>query len=499
MLHELVPLALLALSFSSAPSAQCITEAVASPPGWRGFATDVELSGDTVLLGAPLRSVAGVLHAGGARVYSRSATGWSLQATLNPPATVAEGRFGNEVAIEGDRAVVGAPGVGAAYVYERQGAAWALAQTLTPAQPAVQFGVAVALDGTRILIGASDDGTSAATGSAHVFELAGATWTETQTLTGPAGSQFGLEVALDGAWAMVGAPGLSAVFPFELVGAQWIGASAIEKREAYAFGSAIALDGTRALLGSRDVDGAASIHELGASGWELAASLDPIENVSYFGRAASLEGDRAVVGATYRAYVFERIGGAWPKTATVHPGLHSLDLFGTFGRSVSLEGDRLMVGEADIASVGGARGRLFEASFSSSDCWTFASDQVNLELASNVVATLDVFPGPAYAGNLYVVLGSVSGLAPGTSLGGAVLPLVSDPYLSFTIAKPNTPPLSSSFGFLDATGNGAAEFSTQAIQALPLAGVEVTHAAVVLDAATLQVEHVSNAIGLFLY
>ena len=500
MLHELVPLALLALSFSSAPSAQCITEAVASPPGWRGFATDVELSGDTVLLGAPLRSVAGVLHAGGARVYSRSATGWSLQATLNPPATVAEGRFGNEVAIEGDRAVVGAPGVGAAYVYERQGAAWALAQTLTPAQPAPQFGASVALDGARLLVGASGHCCPATGGSAHVFELAGATWSETQMLTGPIGVQFGLEVALDGPWAMVGAPDLSAVFPYELVGTQWVAKAAIENKEAAAFGIAIALDGTRALLGSLDTqNGAAAIFELGPSGWELAASLDPSEPVSQFGRATSLEGDRAVVGAGSRAYVFERSGGAWPKTAALDAGEYSLYTYGTFGHAVAQEGDRLMVGEVDAVALGGARGRVFEASFSSTDCWTFISDEPGLELGTDDIARLEFFPGPAYAGDFYFVLGSLSGLAPGISVGGAVLPLVSDPYLAFTIAKPNSPPLTSSFGILGGDGESTTLFSTASLQGMPLAGVEVTHAAVVLDATTLQIEHVSNAAGLFFY
>ena len=61
-----------------------------------------------------------------------------------------------------------------------------------------------------------------------------------------------LEVALDGPWAMVGAPDLAAVFPYELVGTQWVAKAAIENKEAAAFGIAIALDGTRALLGSLD-------------------------------------------------------------------------------------------------------------------------------------------------------------------------------------------------------------------------------------------------------
>ncbi|MEO1128438.1 MAG: dockerin type I domain-containing protein [Planctomycetota bacterium] len=116
-----------------------------------------------------------------------------------PPSAAEDLRFGTSVAIDGDRLVVGATGLevggvrrGAAYVYAFDGSEWTLEAELTPSDHAEEtsFGSAVAIAGETIAIGAPEDdfGVAGSTrpfgGSVYIYSYdAGAgTWTETATL-----------------------------------------------------------------------------------------------------------------------------------------------------------------------------------------------------------------------------------------------------------------------------------------------------------------------------
>src|SRR5690606_30174226 len=61
------------------------------------------------------------------------------------------------------------------------------------------FGLAVAVQGDRVVVGAPDDKT-AGRGSTYVYELDGDAWSQVQTLFGDdlANDYFGIAVALDG-------------------------------------------------------------------------------------------------------------------------------------------------------------------------------------------------------------------------------------------------------------------------------------------------------------
>ena len=97
--------------------------------------------------------------------------------------------FGFAVDIDGNTALIGAalediPGgggfnAGAAYVFTFDGTSWIEIQKLTASDRAANnfFGSAVALDGTRALIGASAIGVIK--GAVHVFDFDGTSWTET--------------------------------------------------------------------------------------------------------------------------------------------------------------------------------------------------------------------------------------------------------------------------------------------------------------------------------
>lgn len=82
-----------------------------------------------------------------------------------------------------------------------------------------------------------------------------------------------------------------------------------------------------------------------------------------------------------------------------------------------------------------------------------------VSVLANGSQTLSLSAGPANAGRAYLVLGSISGTAPGVPVGaGLVLPLHYDEYFGTTRSNPNTAILQNSLGVLDAQGNATCVF-----------------------------------------
>jgi hypothetical protein len=90
--------------------------------------------------------------------------------------------------------------------------------------------------------------------------------------------------------------------------------------------------------------------------------------------------------------------------------------------------------------------------------------------------TLDV--GAAFAGNVYVIAGSLSGTVPGIPFQGEVIPLNFDAYTNMTVTGGGGV-LIGGFGALNVLGQAVANFLLPPVPAL--AGVRVNHAAVVID------------------
>jgi hypothetical protein len=113
-------------------------------------------------------------------------------------------------------------------------------------------------------------------------------------------------------------------------------------------------------------------------------------------------------------------------------------------------------------------------------------------LATGGVQSLTLQAGPAQAGRLYLVLGTLSGTTPGLHVPPVTVPLNYDAYFEYTLLHPDSPPLSASFGLLSQSGTAAAAFSLPAGLGLP-APLELNHAFVVLSLPSLQLEFASNA------
>jgi hypothetical protein len=111
--------------------------------------------------------------------------------------------------------------------------------------------------------------------------------------------------------------------------------------------------------------------------------------------------------------------------------------------------------------------------------------------------TLDFTPGPAFAGDVYVIAGSTTGWAPGIPVGGFVVPLIYDGYTDYTITYANLGPLFNNLGLLGGAGTAQAQLVVPPGAPPGFAGVKVFHAAVALTPG-LVLNHVSNPVALSL-
>jgi hypothetical protein len=372
---------------SATPTVPVATLTNPSPAGFDRFGFSVAISGPRVVVRA-LYDETGAIRAGRAYVYDlASATPTVPVATLNSPSPADYDDFGNSVAISGTRVVVGGRGddtgasdAGRAYVYDLASATPAVpVATLTNPSPTSGdfFGYAVAIAGTRIVVGAIGDDTGASgAGIAYVYDLAGATPTvPVATLTNPSpavGESFGYSVALSGTRAVVGAnqygvgPAVAgSAYVYDLAGATpavpvvtlMNPSSALNDN----FGNSVAISGTRVIVGTpQDDTGAANtgiVYMYDLTGATPAVPALTLTNPSpaagdQFGFSVAVSGTRVVVGAYLddtgaqdagSVYVYDLVSAtpAVPVATLTNPTPALSDWFGS---SVALSGTRVVVG-----------------------------------------------------------------------------------------------------------------------------------------------------------
>ncbi len=382
-----------ALIYLSSPaSAQELTEQAriafdASLPGGTGQA--LALDGDTLLCGSMAQSSSAT---GRVVVLVGGGPTWTEQAVLAPPAGSGSYSFGSALALDGDVAVVGdrtdraGSSEGAAFVFVRSGSTWSFQQRLTAASSIsdASFGVAVAVEGDTILVGAADeDLVGFFSGAAYVFRDVGGTWSEEARLQPEdaiAEQHFGSAVALEGGLAVVGAdfraciPGIGAVYTFERPGSTWTQTSKLQAATGAVdlYGISLALENGFLVVGAPGEEpfgndsGAAYVYRRRAGGWEPSAHLTTYDGTpnDLFGWSVAFAGERVVVGArradapsgivgSGAAYVFQPDGaGGWRSRCRLvaHDGAVGDEA----GWAVAAEADFFHV----AAPRAGARGHL---------------------------------------------------------------------------------------------------------------------------------------------
>ncbi|PJZ79876.1 hypothetical protein CH359_15195 [Leptospira meyeri] len=311
---------------------------------------------------------------------------WENQAYLKAANAEASDQFGTAIAISGDTIVVGAIGEssnqttitngegassdnslglsGAVYVYQRTGSTWSQqAYIKAPnAEASDQFGVAVAIDGDTIVVGAnledsnqttitngstaSGDNSASNSGAVYVFKRSGSTWVQEAYLkpsNGEASDQFGFPVAISGDTIVVGtyledsnqttitngptasgdnsATSAGAIYVFQRSGSTWsqqayIKPSNVEAQDA--FGKGLAISGDTIVAGANLED----------------SNQTTITN----GGTAGSNNGATSAGA---AYVYQRTGSTWVEQAYLKaPNAEAGD---QFGEDVAISKDTIVV------------------------------------------------------------------------------------------------------------------------------------------------------------
>ncbi|MEI7656794.1 MAG: FG-GAP repeat protein [Phycisphaerae bacterium] len=251
------------------------------------FGVSVGISGSTIVVGASLDDVGANTDQGSAYVFARSGTTWTQQAQLNGTGGAASDLFGISVAISADSIVVGATGddvgtnsnQGSAFIFVRAGTGWSQQAQLNAigGVGSDSFGVAVALSGETVIIGASGDDVASNTdqGSAYVFVRSGTTWKQQAQLTAAAGmanDQFGAAVAIAGDTALIGAyaddvgsnADQGSAFIFTRVGSAWIQQLQLNGVSGAAgdqFGKSVAISGVAAIVGANADDVGGNVNQ----------------------------------------------------------------------------------------------------------------------------------------------------------------------------------------------------------------------------------------------
>ncbi|HHK42605.1 MAG TPA: hypothetical protein ENJ50_09325, partial [Planctomycetaceae bacterium] len=289
------------------------------------------------------------------------------------------------MSIDGDRAIISSGRTvvgsvtGVVYVYEKSGNLWTRTAVLTAAAPTTTslfgFTRGIAVSGGFIAVGISDvDGSGNVSASVCVFQEIGGIWTPVADLRPPPSTlaRFGLDVSLDGCRLAVADIGdddqgtsAGAVYLYEFDGTTWALQDKLFASSGNgAFGLALDLDGDRLLVGAADE---AYVFAFDGSRWQTEATLvgqDTMVTDNY-GRAVSLSGQYAVVGASNHPHVSAQVGGAayvfrrdpsgWVQDVELLPDL--LCLACGFGKSVAIDGSSILVsaaGDDEFAANAGA-------------------------------------------------------------------------------------------------------------------------------------------------
>ena len=128
---------------------------------------------------------------------------------------------------------------------------------------------------------------------------------------------------------------------------------------------------------------------------------------------------------------------------------------------------------------------------------SLSADVGTVSVAAGGVQNLDFHPGPQLAGDLYLILGSLSGWSPGFPFGGVHVSLNPDFYTDFSLGYANSPFLVATFGIVPPSGVALAQVNWPAGALSGLQGQTMHHVALGFDFG-LSPTHASNPVPLVL-
>jgi len=419
------------------------------------FGFSVALSGDYAIVGSPYEDTGGNA-AGAAYIFHRTdANTWDAGTKITAADAEADDYFGYSVSISGDYAIVsahledtGGSGSGAAYIFRRTDTnTWDTGTKITASDPEAgdYFGYSVSISGDYAVVGAyGEDAGGSNAGAAYIFRRTDTnTWdtgTKVTASDAEGGDRFGSSVSISGDYAVIGAylensggTGAGAAYIYHRTDTNtWDAGVKIVASDAQVndwFGFSVSLAGDDAIVGSYLEDtgggsaGAAYVyHRTDTNTWDTGAKIISSGAASgdYFGRAVSLSGDYAVIGATGvdtlgsgagAAYVYQYDPPIAGKLLSPDP-----DTGDYFGRSVSLSGDYAIVGADHEETGGSVAGAAYIFHRTGANTW----DEGTKIVAADAEAD-DLFGFSVSLSGDYAIVGASTEDAGGTSAGAAYI------------------------------------------------------------------------------
>ena len=292
------------------------------------FGSSVAVAGDTIAIGAPWADIAGVKEQGAVYVFERNAGGsdnWGQVAKLTDASAGPSANLGAAVALSGDLLAVGVPKADH--------------------------------DQGRVLLFERDRGGADAWGKAATIKF-----TDVGSTGGGDGSklpEFGGAIALDGDRLLVGATGADVSYTNEEDGAAYLFARDPVDRDRWTYVTRLVAHDAAICFGGRFLSELTQESADTRAEVERCAREDSATDRDAFGAAVTLEGDTAIIGARYAegaggasevgaVYVFQKDatapGEQWHETAKLAPGAGEGGDFAAFGSAVALSSDTLLVG-----------------------------------------------------------------------------------------------------------------------------------------------------------
>jgi len=305
------------------------------------FGWTVAVSGSTIVVGAWHDDIGGNPDQGSVYVFNLQDGAWVETQKLIGSSGAANDLFSFSLAFSGSTIVVGSLGDnsarGAVYVFNSQGRSWVEEQKLTASDGAAGdgFGQSVAFSGSSIV--ASSPGDDIFKGAVYVFNRQRGSWVEEQKLTASDGAPvdfFGSSVAISGSTIVVGAtnddfggrvdPGSAYVFNRqEGSWAEEQKLTASDLASSHFFGWSVAVSGSTIVvgvpferMGGDNTPGSAYVFDREGAEWVETQKLTPSDGApqDFFSFAAAISGSTIIVGAENNGpivrkgsvYVFER-------------------------------------------------------------------------------------------------------------------------------------------------------------------------------------------------
>lgn len=493
-------IALLALASTSFPQPQTVCEYAEISTGDLGagipYGLNVRLEGDllAVLAHGPKTGGSPFLPGAGRILIFRLVDGkWTQEGQVRAPVPTDGDGFGASMRWQDGVLYAGAPNepgpfgtVGRVYEFECVAGVWTQTETIV-ADPsdsmllsgALDYGLALDVSEDWLVVGAPS--TKGFKGVFGVYRRNGSGWefhSAQTTSDHPFGGRFGAAIALEGEQLLVSAPiagdsegafeGAVHSFLFDPGTNAWAETDVLTPSDLGlndVFGEALALeDGLLAIQG----DNAIYRWELEGTSWTEVQKLPSL----YVGFALEAGDLFAYSSAAGGIEVYEDQAGSWVLKEVIAP---VTPLAGEmFGRALDVDGAELAATTltSNFESVRPVRAFRTDGSL----CYSLVRDVRSLSVSAGGTQALELDAGAGAAGQFFGILGSISGVDPGLTVSGRLLPLNLDSYLLQTLQAPGAGPLVGATGVLDDLGRASASVVLATSGDPSLVGLEVHHA-----------------------